>query len=173
MNSPAEIPYKSFIKIERNSDTPIYLQLANQLAKAIQLGYIPSGTKLLGTRQLSEILTLHRNTIVNSFQELEAQGWIEIVPNRGSYVLSHASQQFQKTIVPKQFSINLYPDRTGFQFEQSILLDNPYESFNQRLYLTDGTIDHRLAELKLPAKLYSAILKRKTSISKVNHSKKL
>ncbi|HBX63674.1 MAG TPA: GntR family transcriptional regulator, partial [Flavobacteriaceae bacterium] len=81
MNSPAEIPYKSFIEIERNSDTPIYLQLANQLAKAIQLGYIPSGTKLLGTRQLSKILTLHRNTIVNSFQELEAQGWIEIVPN--------------------------------------------------------------------------------------------
>ncbi|WP_313096036.1 PLP-dependent aminotransferase family protein, partial [Empedobacter sp.] len=171
MNSPAEIPYKSFIEIERNSDTPIYLQLANQLAKAIQLGYIPSGTKLLGTRQLSDILTLHRNTIVNSFQELEAQGWIEIVPNRGSYVLSQSSQKFQKTIVPKQFSINLYPDKTGFQFEQSILLDNPYENFNQRLYLTDGTIDHRLAELKLPAKLYSAILKRKTSISKVNQSK--
>ncbi|MGL5233297.1 MAG: PLP-dependent aminotransferase family protein [Empedobacter falsenii] len=171
MNSPAEIPYKSFIEIERNSDTPIYLQLANQLAKAIQLGYIPSGTKLLGTRQLSDILTLHRNTIVNSFQELEAQGWIEIVPNKGSYVLSQSSQKFQKTIVPKQFSINLYPDKTGFQFEQSILLDNPYENFNQRLYLTDGTIDHRLAELKLPAKLYSAILKRKTSISKVNQSK--
>ena len=171
MNSPAEIPYKSFIEIERNSDTSIYLQLANQLAKAIQLGYIPSGTKLLGTRQLSEILTLHRNTIVNSFQELEAQGWIEIVPNKGSYVLSQSSQKFQKTIVPKQFSINLYPDKTGFQFEQSILLDNPYESFNQRLYLTDGTIDHRLAELKLPAKLYSAILKRKTSISKVNQPK--
>ncbi|WP_313361088.1 PLP-dependent aminotransferase family protein [Empedobacter sp.] len=171
MNSPAEIPYKSFIEIERNSDTPIYLQLANQLTKAIQLGYIPSGTKLLGTRLLSEILTLHRNTIVNSFQELEAQGWIEIIPNKGSYVLSHSSQKFQKTIVPKQFSINLYPDKTGFQFEESILLDNPYENFNQRLYLTDGTIDHRLAELKLPAKLYSAILKRKTSISKVNQSK--
>ena len=171
MNSPAEIPYKSFIEIERNSDTPIYLQLANQLAKAIQLGYIPSGTKLLGTRQLSDVLHLHRNTVVNGFQELEAQGWIKIVPNKGSYVLNQSSQKFQKTIVPKQFSINSYPDKTGFQFEQSILLDNPYENFNERVYLTEGTIDHRLTELKLPAKLYSAILKRKTSISKVNLSK--
>lgn len=171
MNSPAEIPYNSFIEINRFSETPIYLQLANQLAKAIQLGYLPSGTKLLGTRQLSLILNLHRNTIVNSFQELEAQGWIEIVPNKGSYVLSQFAQKFQKTTIPTQFSINSYPKKTGFNFEQSILLDNPYESFNERLFLTDGTIDHRLAELKIPAKLYSAILKRKTSISKINQSK--
>lgn len=171
MNSPAEIPYHSFIKINRFSETPIYLQLANQLAKAIQLGYLPSGTKLFGTRQLSLILNLHRNTIVNSFQELEAQGWIEIVPNKGSYVLSQFAQKFQKTTIPTQFSINSYPKKTGFNFEQSILLDNPYESFNERLFLTDGTIDHRLAELKIPAKLYSAILKRKTSISKINQSK--
>ncbi|WP_334126723.1 PLP-dependent aminotransferase family protein [Empedobacter brevis] len=171
MSSPAEIPYNSFIEIDRFSETAIYLQLANQLAKAIQLGYIPSGTKLLGTRQFSEIFHLHRNTIVNSFQELEAQGWIEIVPNKGSFVLSQSAQKFQKPIVPKQFSIHTYPEKTGFEFEQSILLDNPYENFDQRLFLTDGTIDHRLAELKLPAKLYSAILKRKSSISKVNQSK--
>ena len=171
MNSPAEIPYNSFIEIDRFSETAIYLQLANQIAKAIQLGYIPSGTKLLGTRQLSLIFNLHRNTIVSSFQELEAQGWIEIVPNKGSYVLSQSSQNFQKTIVPKQFSINSYPEKTGFEFERSILLDNPYENFDEQLFLTDGIIDHRLAELKIPAKLYSTILKRKTSISKINQSK--
>lgn len=39
MSSPAEIPYNSFIEIDRFSETAIYLQLANQLAKAIQLGY--------------------------------------------------------------------------------------------------------------------------------------
>lgn len=171
MNSPAEIPYHSFIEIDRFSETPIYLQFANQFAKAIQLGHLPIGTKLLGTRQLSVIFNLHRNTIVNGFQELEAQGWIEIVPNKGSYVLSQSTQKFQKTIIPKQFSINSYPEKTGFDFEQSILLDNPYEDFNERLFLTDGTLDHRLAELKIPAKLYSAILKRKTSISKINQSK--
>ena len=68
MNSPAEIPFNSFIEIDRNAESAIYLQLANQMAKAIQLGYLPIGTKLPGTRQMSTIFNLHRNTIVASFR---------------------------------------------------------------------------------------------------------
>lgn len=170
MNSPAEIPFNSFIDIDRKSETPIYLQLAHQFAKAIQLGYLPSGTKLPGTRQLSDIFNLHRNTIVASFQELEAQNWIEIVPNKGSYILNQSTQKEVKRNLVNDYSINFYPKKTGFSFEQSILLDNPYESFTDSLYLTDGTIDHRLAELKIPAKLYSSILKRKTSFKKINQT---
>jgi GntR family transcriptional regulator/MocR family aminotransferase len=171
MNSPAEIPFNSFIEINRKSETAIYLQLANQFAKAIQLGYLPSGTKLPGTRQLSLIFNLHRNTIVASFQELEAQGWIEIVPNKGSFILNQSIQKEQKVNSLSDYSIHFYPKKTGFSFDQSILLDHPYESFTERLYLTDGTIDHRLAELKIPAKLYSTILKRKTSVGKINQTK--
>lgn len=170
MNSPAEIPFNSFIEIDRKSETPIYLQLANQFAKAIQLGYLPSGTKLPGTRQLSVLFNLHRNTIVASFQELEAQGWIEIVPNKGSFILQQSTSKEIKRNELNDYSIHFYPKHTGFSFDQSILLDNPYESFTERLFLTDGTIDHRLAELKIPGKLYASILKRKTAVRKINQT---
>jgi len=170
MNSPVEIPFLSFIEIDRNAETAIYLQFANQFAKAIQLGYLPAGTKLPGTRQLSQLFNLHRNTIVASFQELEAQGWIEIVPNKGSFVLNQHKQKFKKTNQQHYLSINSYPMKTGFNVEESILLDYPYEEFSQTLFLTDGTIDQRLAELKIPAKLYSTILKRSSSIQKLHQS---
>ncbi|MEG1199108.1 MAG: winged helix-turn-helix domain-containing protein, partial [Algoriella sp.] len=170
MDSPAEIPFNSFIKIERNTETSIYLQLANQMAKAIQLGYLPIGTKLPGTRQMSTIFNLHRNTIVASFQELESQGWIKIIPNKGSFVLNQTAHKFQKIDTNQTYNINSYSNKTGFSFEKSFLLDHPYENFTQRLYLTDGTVDPRLAELKTPAKLYSTILKRKSSIRKINQS---
>ncbi len=171
MDSPAEIPFNSFIEIDKNSETSVYLQLANQIAKAIQLGFLPSSTKLPGTRQMSQLFNLNRNTIVAAFQELEAQGWIEIVPNKGSFILNHSKKSFKNPEINDSISIKSYPTKTGFDFEKSILLDHPYEEFNHRLYLTDGTIDHRLAELKIPAKLYSAILKRKSAINKGNLSK--
>jgi GntR family transcriptional regulator/MocR family aminotransferase len=43
MNSPVEIPYKSFIKIDRNSEATIYMQITNQLINAIQRGFLPLG----------------------------------------------------------------------------------------------------------------------------------
>jgi GntR family transcriptional regulator/MocR family aminotransferase len=49
MDSPVKIPYESFIKIDRKSETSIYLQIANQLINAIQRGFLPFGTKLPGT----------------------------------------------------------------------------------------------------------------------------
>lgn len=171
MNSPVEIPFNSFIKINRKSEKAIYLQLADEFAKAIQLGYLPSGTKLPGSRQLSSIFNLHRNTIVACLQELELQGWIKIIPNKGSYILTYnASYKFQKIDENEKHSENSYPKEAGFHFEKSILLDNPYESYTEKLYLTDGIIDNRLAELKIPAKLYSSILKRKTSFLKINQT---
>ena len=170
MNSPDEIPFNSFIELDRNSETAIYLQLSNQFAKAIQLGFLPAGTKLPGTRKLSLIFQLHRNTIVASLHELEAQGWIEIIPNKGSFILNSANKSFENSSNKKYSSLNLYPTKSGFEFEKSILLDHPYEEFSERLFLTDGTVDHRLTELKIPAKLYSSVLKRSSSIQKIKQN---
>ena len=121
MDSPAEIPFNSFIEIDKNSETSVYLQLSNQIAKAIQLGFLPSSTKLPGTRQMSQLFNLNRNTIVAGFQELEAQGWIEIVPNKGSFILNHSKKSFKNPEINGSISIKSYPTKTGFDFEKSIL----------------------------------------------------
>ena len=76
MNSPDKT-ILDFIILDKTIETPIYIQLVEQIIKGIQLGYLENGTKLPGTRQLSHILKLNRNTIVKGLDELQAQEWMK------------------------------------------------------------------------------------------------
>lgn len=93
MNSPVEIPFKSFIQLKPEQSTAIYLQLVFEFIKAIQTGFLPEGTKLPGTRILCKVLAVNRNTLIKAFQDLESQGWIETLPNKGTYILSQQKQK--------------------------------------------------------------------------------
>ena len=75
------------IQIDRTARQAIYLQLVRQMIALIEKGTLPPGHKLPGTRQLSILLHLHRNTVVNAYEELRAQGWIEIKANRDAGAL--------------------------------------------------------------------------------------
>ena len=125
MISPVSIPFKSFIQIERNSATPIYLQVANQFIQAIAQGKLKPGTKLLGTRALGDLLEVHRNTITAVYEELFGQGWVEIHPNKGTYVASQLPLQDIRTSSSFQ-----YPKEPGYSFKKAILLDSPFEHTN-------------------------------------------
>ena len=43
---------------------PVYIQVSQQIANAIQRKYLTKGTKLPGTRVLGHLLKVHRNTAV-------------------------------------------------------------------------------------------------------------
>lgn len=161
MNSPVEIPYQSFIIIERKSEVPIYLQIANQFINSIQRGYLPFGTKLPGTRILSKILNVHRNTIVAAYDELFSQGWVESFPNKGTFVIG---KDQEKPATFKNFEKNNlenYPKITGFSFKTSNILDNPFEHSGCEYTFNDGSPDIRLTQIDQHSKIYSSILKRK------------
>ncbi|PZU21238.1 MAG: GntR family transcriptional regulator, partial [Chryseobacterium sp.] len=161
MSSPVEIPYKSFIKVDRNSESAIYMQITNQLINAIQRGFLPFGVKLPGTRTLSQILEVHRNTIVAVYDELFAQGWVESLPNKGTFIIG---KNDEKPIDFNDFDkINLknYPKFTGFSFKTSNILDNPFEHSDCEFILNDGTPDIRLTQIDQQSRIYSSTLKRK------------
>jgi GntR family transcriptional regulator/MocR family aminotransferase len=161
MNSPVEIPYKSFIKIDRNSEAAIYMQITNQLINAIQRGFLPFGTKLPGTRTLSQTLEVHRNTVVAVYDELFAQGWVESLPNKGTFIIG---KNDEKPIDFDDFhKINLknYPKSTGFNFKTSNILDNPFEHSDCEFILNDGAPDIRLTQIDQQSRIYSSTLKRR------------
>ncbi|UIR57719.1 PLP-dependent aminotransferase family protein [Sphingobacterium sp. SRCM116780] len=161
MSSPGQIPFNSFINLNRKDQTSIYVQLAQQIIQAIQRGFIPVGTKLPGSRQLAQALSIHRNTVVAAFQELEAQGWIAIKANIGSYVLKNTSKA-KKNSEPIDLSFqNQYAVHTGYDFEKSTILEDPFESNTCSLKLDDGIPDSRLSPLQQLSKFYTANLKRK------------
>lgn len=80
------LPYKTIIHIDRKSRTPLYLQICNAFIRHVSSGTIARGTKLPGSRALSELLEVNRRTVISAYDELLAQGWVEIRPNQGSYI---------------------------------------------------------------------------------------
>lgn len=161
MDSPVEIPYQSFIKIDRNSEVSVYMQISNQLINAIQRGYLPFGTKLPGTRAMSKILEVYRNTAVSVYDELFAQGWVESFANKGTFVIGKNEEQPSEIKMFEKKHLENYPKQTGFSFKISNILDNPFEQSHCEFIFNDGIPDIRLTQIDQHSRIYSSILKRK------------
>lgn len=164
MNSPVEVPYRSFIQVNREISSPIYLQIANQLIQAIAQGKMRSGTKLLGSRALGLLLDVHRNTITAAFEELSSQGWVQVIPNKGTFVSARLPD-----IKGKEFSKFQYPKSTGYLFKKSTLLDSPFEHTSSKFILNDGIPDIRLTQIDDLSRFYSSNMKRKSNRSKMGY----
>ena len=65
------------ININRNSDTPIYLQIKNQIRDMIISGELPAGCILPPERSLSELLNVNRSTVVKVYHELKSDSLVE------------------------------------------------------------------------------------------------
>lgn len=159
MSSPVQIPFKSFIQIDKNLSTAVYLQLVHEFIKAIQLGFLPEGTKLPGTRILCKTFEVNRNTLIKSFEDLQAQGWIEIIPNKGTFIFSSQKSKVKSRKSEEknhQSSIN-----SGFVFQKSTILENPIEKSELTLQFNEGLPDMRLAETEVLSKIYLSKLKNK------------
>lgn len=67
-------------------DTPLYQQLYNHLRAAILSGELRGGLKLPSTRALAAELNLSRNTVLNAYEQLLAEGYLESIEGSGTYV---------------------------------------------------------------------------------------
>ncbi len=170
-DSPVNTFLKEAISFEKNSETAVYIQIAQQMSNAIQRGYLTKGTALPGTRVFSQLLHIHRNTAVAVYDELASQGWIEILPNKGSFVL--VPEQKTNAIKAKHNSlqqVNDYPSKTGFPFQPSFHLASTNENSTTKYNLNDGQPDLRLHPTHHFSKWYSASMKRKNLVTKWNQN---
>lgn len=170
MSSPVKIPFKSFIVLDKQSSTPIYLQIARQLINAIQRGVLLSDVQLPGTRSLSETLGIHRKTIIAAYDELYTQGWTKIIPNKGTFISNQLHADAAAPLQYDQSYLASYPQKTGFRFKQSILLDRPPALAKDHLQFSDGLPDVRLAPLDRLGKIYGGVMRRKTSRKYLSYS---
>ena len=88
IDSPVTVLLKSEIRIEKSSTNAIYVQIAQQIIQLIQKGYLQVGSLLPGTRVLAVTIGIHRKTAVAVYEELEAQGWVNSIPNKGTYIVT-------------------------------------------------------------------------------------
>ena len=113
---------------------------------------------------MGRLLDVHRNTIIAVYQELNAQGWVNLVPNKGTFVVTLKPEK-----VRNKAGIHHYPSQTGFDFEKLTLLDNPFEYTRCKHVFTDGTPDVRLTQIDDHSRFYSASMKRRSNRKKMNY----
>lgn len=159
MDSPVQIPFKSFIQIKPDEATAIYLQIVFEFIKAIQIGLLPEGTKLPGTRILCKLLSINRNTLIKAFHDLEQQGWMEILPNKGTFILSEQRNKKASPLLNSKPKIE-NTSETGFYFKTATILENPNEISTLPFQFNDGQPDVRLIQTDVLARLYVSKLKR-------------
>lgn len=76
------------IKIDRQSKTPLYLQIRNSIRSLIMAGNLPEGYRLPSERTLAQNLSINRSTVVKAYEELEADDLVESHVGRGTTVKS-------------------------------------------------------------------------------------
>ena len=87
------------IRIERDSDVPLYIQIAEQIRGAVLHGDIADGERLPPERRLAEQLGVNRTTIVNAYRELAAGGLVEGHVGRGTIITSDRGEDPQSPVV--------------------------------------------------------------------------
>ncbi|MGE7946011.1 PLP-dependent aminotransferase family protein [Lysinibacillus sp. NPDC093688] len=67
-------------------DRPVYIQLKDYLKEKIMKGHLLEHQKLPSTRELSKLLLISRNTVLNAYADLEQEGIIYAVKGKGNFV---------------------------------------------------------------------------------------
>ncbi|MEM8895026.1 MAG: PLP-dependent aminotransferase family protein [Bacteroidota bacterium] len=163
------LPYKTILRLDTKSRTPKYLQITNEFIKHISQGTIAPGQKLPGSRQLSELLAVNRRTIISAYDELAAQGWVSIEPNRGCYVTEKLPLSKPEQLT-KVRSIKRENHSTHFSLDYETS-DKPIDE-NYDFVINDGYPDVRLAPLRDLAKNYSYIMNSSISRSVMSYKQK-
>ena len=81
------------IRLERESDRPLYLQIKDQLREQIERGTLLPGAKLPSSRTLAQELGVSRVTVVNAYAELEVEGLADGHVGRGTFVSNPRPRQ--------------------------------------------------------------------------------
>lgn len=75
-----------FIIINKNSKTPIYIQIYKEIKKAIENGQIKENEKLPSVRSLCADLDVSKTTVESAYVQLCVEGYIKNKPQSGYFV---------------------------------------------------------------------------------------
>ena len=129
----------------------------NLSSRKIRKKHVQSIYKMPGTRIMANDLGLNRKTVSLAYDELQAQGWLEVIPSKGTFIknslpiTNHQSLPLDKSYLSGQFveTLSILP------FTANEELPYPVNTIN------DGIPDYRMAPI-------DALLKMARSISKGN-----
>lgn len=161
------LPWKNLILIQKTSSVPVYQQIANSIIQHIRSGVIKRGMKMPGTRELSQLLSVHRKTIVSAYDELDAQGWIHSLPSKGTFVsdqLPEIHPRKLETVSPGNFRW----EKTGYNFRINPFIKPSTKPLRDMIGFHDGP-DVRLVPVDAWGRSYRSVLSRKSGLHHLSY----
>ena len=76
-------------ELDRQSHTPLYVQIASRIRQLIATGTLKIGDRLPPNRALADSLGVNRSTVATAYDELLAEGLIASRVGSGTYVAAH------------------------------------------------------------------------------------
>lgn len=74
------------LKIDFESEIPIYSQLRNQIVEGIANGMLLDGEALPSVRQMAEDIGINLHTVNKAYMQLKEEGFIKLDRRRGAFV---------------------------------------------------------------------------------------
>ena len=141
---------KELIIVDNKAEMPIYLQITNAFIQNIMQGRLRKGLKLPGSRQTAALLKVNRMTVVAAFGELDAQGWIETFPKKGTFVKMNLPLVTPRKITELKEGSFKMPDNTGFSYDVKRIVPVKFSDFGAipKLGFNDGFPDTRIVPIE-------------------------
>lgn len=121
-----------FLIVSNNSEIPIYEQITKQIKDKILSGALSAGEQLPSIRGLAKDLRISVITTKRAYEELEREGYVEMVSGKGCYVTNTNKELIREEIL-RAIEVNLHEaielaKKIGFQKEELIdLIEFLYE----------------------------------------------
>jgi GntR family transcriptional regulator/MocR family aminotransferase len=142
------LPWKSIIKIDKHLRRPIYLQIVDSIVSKVMQAKILVGERMPSSRSLANDLQINRKTVLQAYDELMAQGWIELLPSKGTFIKKTLPQIESQ---PLSDTVELTASSTA---TVSDIYKKPKLHTN---VIDDGSPDYRLAPIDLLLKTARSI----------------
>src|SRR5262245_65647215 len=84
--------------VSASSSVPVYMQLVEQVRRALRLGRLEPGDRLPTVREVAAAVTINPNTVLKAYRELEHEGLVEGRPGQGTFVVRSLSGPSPKTL---------------------------------------------------------------------------
>ena len=122
------------VELDRASREPLRRQLEARLRAAIEAGSLPDGTRLPSSRSLAEQLAVSRGVVVDAYEQLIAQGFLDSRPRQVPVVRAgqarrpaplRTTARYRFVLSPNAPDLSLFPRRLWLQATADVMRDLP------------------------------------------------
>lgn len=132
------------LNIDKQSSTPVYEQIIEQIKHLILIGSLKSDDQIPSIRSLSLELSVNPNTIQKAYNELEISGITYSVPGVGWFVSKDAKEQIglnYKNNLETIYQTAYWLALTGV--EHNLVIDMVTKAYKDALNKNEGKDEHQ------------------------------